>query len=367
MKSRVRIMGMLATTFTLATGLGVADVAGATVLACGQTITQSTTLSANVGPCSADGIIVGADNITLNLNGFQVFGTPNAGDGAGVKVQARTGVTVTQGTVTNFDGGVVILGGSNNTVSYVNARDNIGASAGHQGAALTQYGDGILVQGSSGNRILYNRTDNNGPYSGIGLITGDPDHPAIPPALANNNLVQGNTVTNNVACRIGPFCDNDGIRVEPRAGGTCLTGPDICPGPGNRIIANTVTGNGLDGISLFGFTTNNVVSDNIVYRNGYLGAAAGDGIRVFGSNNQILRNSADGNRAAGISVARRPPTVGSFPATNPNGRNNTLTGNRARGNVIFDLWDSNRSPDCDGNVWKANAGPNSAPACTLTP
>ncbi|MGH9222394.1 MAG: right-handed parallel beta-helix repeat-containing protein [Acidimicrobiales bacterium] len=359
-------MGLLAAALTVATGLGLTGVADAAVV-CGQTITQSTTLTADVGPCSADGIVVGADNITLNLNGFRLFGTPATGDGAGVLVQSRTGVTVTRGTVSDFDGGVVILGGGNNTVSYATARDNIGASTGHQGIARTKYADGILVQGSSDNKILNNRAINNGWSSGIGLIPGDSDHPAIPPALTNNNLVQGNIVSNNVACRAGPFCDNDGIRVEPRAGSGCLTGTAICPGPGNRIIGNTVTGNGLDGIALFGFTTANVVSDNIVFNNGFNGAVPGDGIRVFGSGNQILRNSADGNLASGISVARRQPTVGSFPATNPNGRNNVITGNRARGNRGFDLWDSNRNPDCDNNTWKGNGAGTGLAACTLTP
>ena len=294
-----------------------------------------------------------------------MFGTPLTGDGAGVLIRHRTGVTVTRGTVTDFDGGIVILGGSHNIVSYNEANDNIGASAGHAGAAITPYGDGILVQGSSNNRILYNKVDNNGWSSGIGLIPGDGDHPAIPPALTNNNLVQGNVVTNSQACRIGPFCDNVGIRMEPRAGSGCLTGPAICPGPGNRIIGNTVINSSLDGISLVGFTTANLVADNVVRDNGYTGAAAGDGIRVFGSGNTIMRNTSDHNRAAGISVARRTgSTAGSFPATNPNGRKNTLTANRARDNFLVDLWDSNRNPDCDNNDWTGNIAPTFAPPCT---
>ena len=364
MKSRVRVLALLAAAVTLSFGLGATEVAGAAVT-CGTTITQSTSLTADVGPCPNNGIIVGADNITLNLNGYRVFGTPAAGDGAGVLIKFRSGVTVTRGKVTDFDGGIVILGGGSHTISYNEANDNIGASAGHQGAAITQYGDGILVQGSSNNRVLFNRVDNNGWSSGIGLITGDGDHPAIPPALTNNNLLQGNIVTNNVACRVGPFCDNDGIRIEPRAGSGCLTGPTICPGPGNRIIANTVTGNGLDGISLFGSTTANVVADNVVRDNGFHGAVPGDGIRVFGSGNSILRNQVEGNFGSGISVARRAPTAGSFPATNPNGRNNTLTSNLARNNRQFDLWDSNRNPDCDGNTWRGNYGVVVAPPCTL--
>lgn len=321
-----------------------------------------------MGPCPDNGLVVGADNIVVDLGGHRVFGTPIPGDKAGILVQQRQGVTVRNGRVTDFDGGVVILGGSGNTVSGMTANNNIGASAGHDGPSLTLYGDGILIQGSSNNSILQNSVDNNGPFAGIGIITGDADHPAIPPALANNNLIQGNRVTNNVACRRGPFCDNDGIRVEPRAGSGCLTGPTICPGPGNRIIGNMVIGNGLDGISLFGFTTGNVVSGNTVDRNGFRGAVPGDGIRVFGSGNTIERNSASGNAAGGVSVARRPPSAGSFPGTNPNGRNNVLRSNRAFGNGIFDLWDSNRLPDCDNNTWSGNQGARVSPSsCVLRP
>lgn len=363
MRARMRLLGLLACTATVALGMGATEMAGA-VVSCGETITQSTKLLADVGPCANNGIIVGADYITLNLNGYRVFGTGLTGDGAGVLVKFRTGVTVTLGKVTDFDGGVVVLGGGGNTVSYVEARDNIGASAGHAGAAITQYADGILIQGSVNNKVLYNTVDNNGWSSGIGLIPGDSDHPAIPRAVVTGNLVQGNTVTNSQACRIGPFCDNDGIRVEPWAGSSCLSGPVICPGPGNRIVGNTVINSSLDGISLFGFTTNNLVADNVVKDNGYTGAAPGDGIRVFGSGNNIIHNQVDHNRSGGVSVGRRTGSPGSFPASNPNGRNNTLTLNSAQNNAQFDLWDSNRNPDCDNNAWRGNVGGTAAPACT---
>ena len=323
--------------------------------ACGQTVAQSTTLTADIGPCGNNGLIIGADGITLDLGGFRIFGTGNSGDGAGVLLQRRQGVTVRNGTVTDFDGGVVILGGSANTVTGISARNNIGAAFGQPGSTAL-YGDGILIQGSSSNLVLNNQADNNGPFSGIGVIRGDADHPAVPPADAPFNVIRGNQVTNNVACRRGasPFCDNDGIRIEPNVTDTQITD-------------NQVVGNGLDGIALFGGTTRNLVRNNSVVANGYRGAVRGDGIRVFGLNNTIEFNSAHQNAAAGVSVARRPPTAGSFPATNPNGRGNTLRTNFAQGNGIYDLWDSNRNPDCDANVWTGNRGNVVAPPCTLNP
>jgi len=332
--------------------------AGAQVsVGCGQTITVDTTLTGNVGPCANNGIIIGANRITLDLGGFRIFGTPNSGDGAGVLLQGRQSVTVRNGTVTEFDAGVVILGGARNTVRAIAARNNIGAAFGTTGPTAL-YGDGILIQGSSSNTVIDNVAENNGPFSGIGVIRGDGDHPAMPPADAPFNVIQNNSVLSNIACRRGNpprgFCDNDGIRIEPNVTDT-------------RIIGNNVVGNGLDGIALFGGTQRNFVSNNQTVRNGFVGAVPGDGVRVFGLNNTIELNTGYGNAASGISVARRAPMAGSFPAANVNGRGNTLRQNTAQGNGINDLWDSNRNPDCDANIWTGNKGNVAVPACTLNP
>jgi len=358
MTTLFRKTGMLAG-LTLLASIPTITGAGAQIVSqptCGQTITQSTTLTADLGPCSNNGIVIGADGITLDLGGHRIFGTTATGDRAGVLVQGRQGVTVRNGTVNDFDGGVVILSGSGNTVTGITARHNLGAAFGQTGPSTALYGDGILVQGSSNNSIIGNVADNNGPFSGIGVIRGDSDHPAVPPAPAPFNLIKNNSVTNNVACRTGssPFCDNDGIRIEPNVTDTTITG-------------NQVVGNGLDGISLFGGTTRNIVSSNSVVANGFRGAVAGDGIRVFGLANTISSNTAYNNANSGISVARRAPSAASFPATNPNGRGNTLRANNAAGNRLFDLWDSNRNPDCDANTWSGNHGNVVAPPCTLNP
>jgi parallel beta-helix repeat protein len=351
MKSRVRIMGMLAATFTVAAGLGAAQTAGAVVLACGQTITQSTTLTADVGPCPAGGIIVGADNITLDLAGHRVFGTAPALDGVGIYLENRRNVTVRNGTVTDFDGGVVIRYGSANTVIGITARDNLGSTNGHATGAA--FGDGIAIEASTQNRIINNSTINNGPFSGIGLYQqSDGDHPGFINGPATGNLIQGNVVTGNIACRANNgTCDNDGVRIEPNVG------------PGNMIVANTVNGNGLDGISLFGGVSGQSVIRNDANGNGVTNGL-GDGIRVFGFANIVQENTANNNASGGISVARRTGTSFTALPGAINGRNNQLVRNRASGNR-FDLWDSN--PNCDNNRWRANIGTVVSPPCTLTP
>ena len=41
---------------------------------CGDTITKSITLTSDIGPCSGNGLIIGADNINLNCNGHTITG-----------------------------------------------------------------------------------------------------------------------------------------------------------------------------------------------------------------------------------------------------------------------------------------------------
>src|SRR5829696_4630794 len=141
-----------------------ATAASGAILSCGQTITQTTVLDNDLSNCASNGIVVGASNITLDLNGHTVAGTAASGDQGGIVLVGRTGVTVKNGTVKNFDVGVVIEGGSANTVQNISARDNISFSG-----TVNRGGDGIAILSSSNNRILYNSTVNNGPFSGIGI------------------------------------------------------------------------------------------------------------------------------------------------------------------------------------------------------
>lgn len=349
----------------VAGNLVLAGPAQAANVGCGEVITSSKTLNDDVGPCPKHGIVIRGDNVTLDLNGHRVFGTEAAGDGAGVLVQKSHGVTVMNGTVTDFDGGVVIRNGGGNTVKDIAAQHNIGESEGHTLAGGTAFGDGILLEGTSDNFILHNRAEDNGPFSGIGLVElPDSDH-AFPGAPTSGNILRGNIVLNNTACRKGPFCDNDGIRLEP------LVGPD------NVVVDNDVAGNGLDGISLFADTDNNVVRGNRVAANGFHGAVPGDGIRIFASYNLIEDNSSAANAAGGVSVGARtiiapnqftlpnctPTATRPCPVPgNPRGQYNRLFGNDAAANKILDLWDSN--PGCDNNVWRDNTFQTAKPPCT---
>ena len=156
---------------------------------CGAVITANTTLAVDVGPCSGDGLIIGADNVTLNLAGHKITGSgPGDGTHAGVMIRNHSDVTVTgnsragdpKGIVRLFDAGVVVIGGSANIVTNMISRNNHGPSSD------SLYGDGVVVFFSAHNQITDNVFVDNGPFDGVGLLGFGSDA----------NTVSGNDVEN---------------------------------------------------------------------------------------------------------------------------------------------------------------------------
>src|SRR3954449_5234268 len=109
----------LAVTVTLGL-VGVVALSGAEAasnVSCGDTITADVTLHRNLVNCPNNGIVIGADNITLDLNYHTVDGdgTPAAGCDPntefcdiGVLNDGHDGVTVVHGSVRQFALGFVV-------------------------------------------------------------------------------------------------------------------------------------------------------------------------------------------------------------------------------------------------------------------
>ena len=298
--------------------------AAAVHVACGQTIVVNTTLDSNVGPCNT-GLIIGANNITLDLGGFTLSGFPGVGQDAGVTLDGRTGVTVKNGTITEFDAGVAILGGSGNTVTGLTLRDNLSSTA-------SDFGEGVQVFNSTANTVSHNLIRNNGPYSGVSLL------------IASGNIVEYNQITGNNQSST----NTSGIRVE-NIGRTASNG--------NTIRDNLVQGSGLDGIELFAGASDNVISRNLVLNNNR------DGINAFAGasrniieDNQVRFNGFGPIPGSGIFIRG---AAGTFPA--PAG--NIIRRNVSTNNAQFDLRDG--TPNCGTNVWTANQGLTGTPPCVF--
>jgi hypothetical protein len=316
---------------------------------CGEVITTSTTLHANIGPCPAgtDGIILGADNVTLNLNGHSVIGPgvgADTGGSVGIRIAQHTGDTITSGTVSGFDAGIALIGASNNAISHMTVQNNVAPLSTPNGFEGSEFGDGIVLLFSGGNKIDSNAVLANGPFDNIGLLG----------LGTNNNTISNNTIRNSAG---------DGMQRNPGIGFGIDLSPFVditLPGRGgslhgNNIVNNEVRGNYTSGIS----SQSNVgatIANNIVVGNGLKNPFPGNGIGVQHNAratpnlmDTIQSNTIHGNGGSGIALI---------------GDQNRITDNVSTGNALlapnsFDMEEKDFDPttfqpSCLSNVWANN-------------
>ena len=365
MKRRLARLGTGLAALALTAGVVEVLPAGAVppAVVCGQTITQDTVLQADIGPCPSPGpgygLNIGADNITLDLNGHRVFGANVPGEGPGIRLFKRLGVKVKNGTVDHFDCGVAIEGGNGNTITAITAEDNVGRNPG------SVCGEGVAILSSTGNIIEQSTMRRNAPFAGIGVYSLiDSDHPRATAGVSSGNNIRFNQVYDNLGGRDPNSpndTDNDGIRMEPNSSS-------------NSITNNTVRNNGLDGIALFAGSGGNRLLNNTVENNGHrTSARRGSGIIVFNraNGNLIQGNIVRGNSDNGIvtqgPVGSNPGAGGSRILYNTAYGNSALpslnpTPGGAFGGPTFDLND--RNGNCSLNQWYGNEYGTAAPECT---
>jgi parallel beta-helix repeat protein len=268
-------------------------------VSCGATITRDTTLKADLTNCPGDGLVIGADNITLDLNGHTIDGTvaqsstcdePPFGN-AGIKLGGHDGLTIEDGTVQQFVHGIA-GGGEGEGVADSDfhrlvLRDN-------RVSGLSLGSDQRL---NNHNRIVDNEAYGNGCSAGIFLNSAD------------GNYVARNRLHDNDG-GIGICCSSDNLVEDNVAAHNRDTGIAVYFGrhSHNVLRDNTVYDNA-DGIFVGfqeGTSQDDVIADNHSYGNsnaaiGFEDAAgnqvtgnrldhSGFGVLVFGDANTIARN-----------------------------------------------------------------------------
>lgn len=137
---------------------------------------------------TTSGILVNANDVTINLNGFVISGVGGSSTGVGIDASAATGVIIANGTITGYGVGIKL----NSTSSVQNVR------------VYNNNGDGIAVSGSScfvSNSVI---TGNNG-NSGSGLDFADSTSGYLSNVLNNSSNVVGGTNMGNNLCS-GTIC-----------------------------------------------------------------------------------------------------------------------------------------------------------------
>lgn len=219
---------------------------------CGTEITRDTTLDHHVVGCSGDGLVITADNVTLDLAGHKISGL-GAGDGVSVR---GFGDVVRNGTITGFDDGIQlgtdgIVGGDATLKNLTLARNGIGVfglSRPGYGASgqvtltdsrlVDNSGDGLYLEGGAVSATLVGNHIARSGHDGIAFFN------------TSGNLVQNNDIVNN---------GRDGVHSNISV---------------VRLVDNRASRNGGNGIFVFdNYATPYPYwfADNVANRNGELG------------------------------------------------------------------------------------------------
>ncbi len=331
-------------------------------VSCGQLITVSTRVTNDLLDCLGNGLVIGANGITVDLDGHTIDGT---GLGVGVLNNGFDNVTITNGLVQDFDFGVQLGDGTTGNyvteltlqlnqeaaVQLIDADDNtirdntlvgnqhgIWLFDGTQFATVTgnsitaSSADGIRVEGSNGNRIEDNTV---GESSGAGVAL----------VAASNNTVIGNTLANNsgpgIAVGETLLPANDNLITDNQISGNSGAGISVVESSGNELTGNVATLGGSSGIEL------DLATETLIRGNDVSGNSGG--IELSDSSDNVVEgNNASGSNGSGISVEgislRNVVTL------------NNATGNAGEGISVNDATDATNGNLIDRNIANSNSG-----------
>jgi hypothetical protein len=359
------------TTLALAVALLPATAAQASPISCGSTITSSVLLTKNLN-CTGDGLIVGANNLTIDLNGHRING---AGVGAGIQVSpslpaAGLQLTVQNGTLRDFGTAIDVENDGLLTLSGLTLAGNT------LGLGTVALGLTAAVSSSS----FQSNTTGVGSNSEVGA--GFLGTLQVAASNFRTNLTAIDLIGNSRSISVdSSVFTGNGTGLHAYNGTVSVTNSHFSSNP-QAIVADqdglTITGNvirgsqvGLDVMDdFYGLT----VTGNTI-------TGSGIGIRVTGTNGgsspTVAGNLISGNGSAGIFVnlvaggltlqANTVRNNGSSPGsyTDPGGNplidgiwanRSTITGNTAIGNAGYGIA-AHLVTDGGGNIARGNGNP----------
>jgi nitrous oxidase accessory protein NosD len=289
--------------------------ASASHVSCGDTITADTTLDGDLVDCPSNGIVIGADGITLDLNGHTIDGDGELQDcedepcDFGVLNEGHAGVTVRGGSVREFALAAILGNAAENRLLNMSLTESefpgviVFESPGLRfehntvtANGLETDGEGLGLFNSPHSRIAHNEISQNGDIGVFGLD-------------ANDLVFEGNALSGHSEAG---FLIEGSRNVFTR----------------NRLVANSV------GIDVGG-------DENAITRNHVLDSPPseeGGGVGIFvaaGHDNVVARNLVVRASRAGIRLSLVPEELeGDTGAVKTVVRHNLL---RANGDGVFVL------------------------------
>ncbi|MCW2802341.1 MAG: copper-binding protein [Propionibacteriaceae bacterium] len=320
-RSRKRSAGRVAcTAVVIALMVGSSAAVGAasaqaSTLRCGDTITTDTTLTHDLLNCPANGLVIGADDVTLDLNGHTIDGILGAGcagmpegEDCRIGVDNRGGfsrLTVRGGTIRQFVFGVETLRGAGNALRHLSVSQIVGT-----GIVVGNSADAVIEKNSlsdtrAGGIVLYG--SRRAAIAGNSVTGGF--GPGIYLVRTERTRIQGNRVTakeDGIGVGFGSSHNTVRGNVVVRTGMAIDLGGENLGGAvarGNRVERNLLVTNA-DGI-VVRHAADSIIDRNRVSGTGFFGDpnAGGHGIFLDGPVNSVVRrNELTGGRGPALVV-----------------------------------------------------------------
>jgi Periplasmic copper-binding protein (NosD) len=145
---------------------------------CGKVVTGNFTLTADLVCNSKDGLIVGAHNTTINLNGYSITGPGVNSEKVGISIPHSENVVIQgSGSIRNYQAGILISGSQNTEVNRVTFEGNKIA---------------IFMTGAIGTTIQQNFIDSNS----IGVASHSTNGTQLHANMMTGNDLAGITFVN---------------------------------------------------------------------------------------------------------------------------------------------------------------------------
>lgn len=252
---------------------------------CGAVLTEDTQLDTDLANCPGDGLVIGADNITVDLNGHQITGSGSSGS-VGIRNEGYDGVILEGGQILapigldfGFETGILLVGVRDNRVR------RLSVSGGSYGISLVD--------------SVANRIRRNGAIGGAANRCDAPAKVAIALFNSDRNLLRGNSGQLSdfgitlVGSEHNRIQDNEVAPLDSD-GNQCI-GIALFRSDDNDIDGNVAANNDHDGIIVNGRTDGTLLKANVTVFNGL-----DDGIDVNNPDTTIADNTANENGDLGI-------------------------------------------------------------------